>query len=100
MTMNEDIKKYPVYIFYAGNLQSAEWLKDTGNYDHYNWQLHHYVKQQEWKRNKDKLKAKGIEQKLILLPVQCHLDLHACLSNFEEKWKIKRSELLYGAKED
>ena len=98
MSMNEDIKKFPVYLLYAGSLQRADWVTDTEKYDHYNWQLHHYVKQQTWRRNEAELKKKGIEQKLILLPTKCHLDLHACLSNFEEKWGIKRSELMYGAK--
>lgn len=97
-SMNDDIKEFPVYILYAGKLQEAEWVKETGSYDHYNWQMHHYVKQQTWRRNKEKLKKQGVEQKLILLPIQCHLDLHACKSNFEEKWHIKRKELLYGAK--
>lgn len=97
-TMNEDIKKYPVFLLYAGSLQKAEWVTNTESYDHYNWQLHHFVKQQEWKRNEKLLKAKGVEQKLILLPIQCHIDLHACISNFKEKWGIARNELLYGAK--
>lgn len=97
MGMNDDIKKFPVYILYAGRLQTAEWVHDVGTYDHYNWQMHHYIKQQTWKRNEKKLRAQGVEQKLILLPTQCHVDLHNCVSDFEEKWGIKRSELLYGA---
>ena len=39
-TMNEDIKKYPIYILYAGQLQTAEWVQNTDSYDHYNWELH------------------------------------------------------------
>ena len=98
MSMNDDIKKFPVYILYAGKLQSAQWVRDTGTYDHYNWHLHHYVKQQQWKRNEEKLRAKGVEQKLVLLPIQCHIDLHNCVRNFKEKYGIDRSELLYGAR--
>lgn len=98
MSMNDDIKEFPVFLLYAGTLQNADWVTNTESYDHYNWQLHHFVKQQEWKRNADKLKAKGVEQKLFLLPIQCHLDLHACLTGFEDKWGISRDKLLYGAK--
>lgn len=98
MSMNDDIKEFPVFLLYAGTLQKADWITNTESYDHYNWQLHHFVKQQEWKRNGDRLKTKGIEQKLILMPIQCHLDLHACLSSFEDKWRISRDKLLYGAR--
>ena len=98
MTMNEDLKKYPVVMLYKGKFHPAQWIQSTEDYNHYIYHLHHFVKQQEWKRNKEKLEAQGIEQKLILMPVQCHLDLHNCLSNFEKKWGISRKELLYGAK--
>lgn len=98
MSMNEDIKKYPVYMLYKGKLHPAHWVTDTESYNHYLYQLHHYIKQQSYKRKENWFKERGIEQKLILMPVQCHLDLHACTSDFKEKWEIEREQLLYGAK--
>ena len=30
-----------------------------------------------------------------MMPVQSHVDLHACISNFKEKYNIDRAELLF-----
>ena len=97
MSMNEDIKKYRVLMLYDGRLQNADWVMNTESYNHYVYQLHHYIKQQSYKRKGSWYKERGIEQKLILLPIQCHLDLHNCLSGFKEKWGVERKELLFGA---
>lgn len=95
--MNDDIKKFPVYGLSTQGLVPIE-IHSTEDYNHYTHHLHHYIKQQDWKRNQKWFEERRIEQKLILLPVQCHLDLHACLSNFEDKWGISRDKLLYGAR--
>ena len=76
----------------------ADWITSTDSYNHFVYQLHHFIKKQSYERNKKWYKEKGIEQKLILLPTQCHIDLHNCISNFKEKWGIPRKELLYDAK--
>ena len=98
MSMNDDIKEFPVYMLYDGEIHNADWVTSTESYNHYTYQLHHYIKQQSWKRNQKEFETKGIKQKLFLLPLQCHLDLHACLTGFEDKWGISRDKLLYGAK--
>lgn len=98
MSMNDDIKEFPIYMLYNGEIYTADWVQNTESYNHHIYQLHHYIKQQSWKRNQKEYEAKGIKQKLFLLPIQCHLDLHACLSKFEDKWGISRDKLLYGAK--
>ena len=95
MSMNDDIKEFPVYMLYNGNIYTADWVMNTESYNHHIYQLHHYIKQQTYKRNKEKLKG---QQKLFLLPIQCHLDLHSCISDFKEKWGVGRDTLLYGAK--
>ena len=96
--MNEDIEKYPCYLVYNKKLIKADWITSTDSYNHFVYQLHHFIKKQSYERNKKWYKEKGIEQKLILLPTQCHIDLHNCISNFKEKWGIPRKELLYDAK--
>lgn len=88
---NQNIN-YPVYQLLDGRLMRLQQV--PRNYNRFHWQLHHYVKQQQVRRNPELDKL----QKLFFLPTQCHLDLHNCVRNFEEKWGITRQELLYGAK--
>lgn len=92
--MNDDIKQFPVYGLSSQGLVPIE-IYSTEDYNHYTHHLHHYIKQQEWKRNKEWFIERGIEQKLILMPVQCHIDLHACVSDFEKKYNISREHLLF-----
>lgn len=92
--MNDDIKKFPVYGLSTQGLVPIE-IYSTEDYNHYTHHLHHYIKQQDWKRNQKWFEERGIEQKLILLPVQMHTDLHACISNFKEKYNIDREHLLF-----
>lgn len=95
--MNDDIRKYPIYGLSSQGLVPIEILS-TDDYNHNTHHMHHYIKQQDYRRNKKWYDERGINQKLILLPVQCHNDLHNCVRNFKEKYGIERSELLYGAK--
>ena len=92
--MNDDIKEFSVYGLSTQGLVPIE-IHSTEDYNHYTHHLHHYIKQQDWKRNQKWFEERGIEQKLILLPVQVHVDLHACISNFKEKYNIDRGELLF-----
>lgn len=97
MTMNDDIKKYPTYALSAQGLVPIEILS-TNDYNHYTHQLHHYIKQQEWKRNKEWFEERGIEQKLILLPEWVHNEVHGMKysdEEFKEKFKISRWDLLF-----
>ena len=101
MTMNEDIKKYKRYIFYDNKLLEADWITSTQSYNHYAWQLHHYIKQQDYERNKAWYDDRGIMQKLILLPIYLHEQVHLqAVKNltdkeFKDKYKISRWKLLF-----
>ena len=99
--MNDDIRKFPVYaLTYDGDLIPLE-ISSTDDYNHYTHQLHHYIKQQEWKRNNNWFKARHITQKLILMPIFLHEQVHQqAVKNltdeeFEEKFKISRWDLLF-----
>ena len=92
--MNDDIKEFPIYRLCTQGLVPIE-IYSTENYNHYTHHLHHYIKQQDYNRNKKWYDDRGIKQKLILLPVQCHIDLHNCISNFKEKYGIDRDVLLF-----
>lgn len=92
--MNDDIKEFSVYGLSTQGLVPIE-IHSTEDYNHYTHHLHHYIKQQDWKRNQKWFEERGIKQKLILLPVQVHIDLHACVSDFKKKYNIDRSKLLF-----
>ena len=101
MTMQEDIQQYPVYIFYNNELTPIDWVKDTNSYNHYAWQLHHFIKKGEYARNQKWYDDRGIKQKLILLPIYLHEQVHLqAVKNltdkeFKEQYKISRWELLF-----
>jgi len=90
MSMKDDLKKYPIYVYKDGELIR---LNQVNWWNRYEFQMHHYIKEQRQKY-KDFEKIEHL-QKLILLPVQMHTDLHNFVSNFEEKWGIPIKELLY-----
>lgn len=100
MSMNDDIKKYPVYALSGQGLIPIE-LMSTDYYNHQTHQLHHYIKQQEWKRNQKWFEERGIEQKLILLPCYVHEQVHNIAvknltdEEFKEKFKVSRWDLLF-----
>lgn len=93
--MNNDIKQFKKFIFYHGKLLPAEWITSTEDYNHFTHHLHHYIKKQVWEKRKDWFIKNGIEQKLILLPAQCHLDVHSSCRKFKEKWGVDRELLIW-----
>ena len=101
--MNQDIKKYPVYMLQDGRLTTCD-ICSVNDYNHYRYNLHHYIKQQDYKRNEQWYKERGIEQKLILLPISTHEQVHQqAIKNltdeeFEDKYGISRWELVFNRK--
>ena len=89
---NAEFKKYPVYQYIGGKIIKLKVFPEYWNI--WEWQLHHYVKQQQVRRNPELEKI----QKLFFLPTQMHIDLHNCISNFKEKYGVSRRDLMYGAK--
>ena len=101
MGMNEDIAKYGVYgLTHRGELVRVP-IYSTDDYNHYSHQLHHFIKQQDYKRNREWFDERGIKQKLILLPVQMHEEVHyqgiknPTNKEFKEKYKISRYDLVF-----
>lgn len=101
MSMNDDIKKYPVYKFIPKRGLIRINIESVNNYSHFEFNLHHYIKKGEYKRNKAWYEERGIQQKLILMPVEVHEQVHLqAVKNltdeeFQEKYKISRWELLF-----
>ena len=75
MSMNDDIKKYPVYALYNYEIIPAPWIKDTTCYNHSIWELHHFVRQTTRKTNLTFYKRVEHLQKLILVPKQMNYEL-------------------------
>lgn len=105
MTMNDDIDNFGVYgLTHNGQLVRVP-VFSTADYNHSTHQLHHYIKQQEYKRNKQWFEDRGIKQKLFLIPKWLHLIVHnspdgAQLTDekFIERFKVSRYELLFNRK--
>ena len=101
MTMNEDIKEFGVVgLTHYGTLVPVP-IYSTDDYNHYTHQLHHYIKQQDYKRNKEWFDKNAIRQKLIILPIFLHEQIHRqAIKNltdteFEQKFKISRWDLVF-----
>lgn len=90
--MNEQLKQFPVYYLFRGQLERIE--IDLNSFSHYLLEIHHYIKEQQFYRYPERYQGM---QKLILLPKQMHKDLHSAMSDvrFYDKWKIERKKLLY-----
>jgi hypothetical protein len=89
--MNNDIQKYPIYELYKGKLHKIEWLKSTSDYNHFMYQLHHFVERKLLKKYPELEK----HQKLILMPKDCNYDIDRRIRNFEKRWGIKLEEVVY-----
>lgn len=101
MSMNEDIAKYGVFgLTHTGELVRVP-IFSTDDYNHYTHHLHHYIKQQDYKRNREWFEQRGIKQKLILLPIYLHQIIHyqgiknPTNKEFKEKYKISRYDLVF-----
>ena len=100
MTMQEDISRYPIYGLSNGKLIPLS-IENVKQYNHFTHNLHHYIKKGEYARNQKWYDERGIKQKLILLPIYLHEQVHLqAVKNltdeeFENKYKISRWELLF-----
>ena len=97
--MNDDLKNFPVFIYYGGSLQSAEWVKDTKNYDHNNWQAHHFIRKSLMKNSPDFFERVRHLQKLIIVPKQMNYDLETMgESHFKKVYGVNKNDLVFSRK--
>lgn len=103
MSMNDDLKKYPVYaLSITGEIIPMPHIKTTEDYNHLTHHLHHYIRQGAYAGNKWWYDKKGIKQKLILLPVWLHLIVHnspdgaqVTDEEFKMRFNISRWDLVF-----
>lgn len=92
-SIKEELEKYPCYEFKDGKLKRIPppivW---------FGVHLHHFIRTQWQRNNPEKFKEVEHLQKLIFLPPQMHMELHARHSKFKEKYGIEIDELLFNWK--
>ena len=95
-SMNEDIKRYPCYLVYNKTMQKVDWITSTESYNHFNYQLHHFVRKTLRKTDPDFYNRVEYLQKLILIPSQMNYDLETMGEDrFREKWGMDKNNLVF-----
>lgn len=99
---NSDLKLYPVYgLTHRGELIPLPYITSTDDYNHQTHHIHHYIRQGAYAGNKNWYEKRGIKQKLILLPIFVHEQVHnQAIKNltdeeFLRKYKISRWDLVF-----
>lgn len=99
---NDEIKRYPIYTVRNGVIERYYGIETINDYNHYEFNLHHYIK--DYERKKDFYDSNGIEQKLFLLPIAMHEQVHLrgiktmTDEEFEGTYGISRWDLIYNRK--
>ncbi len=89
-----------------GQLVPVSWIKSTDDYDHSRFNLHHYIEYEAYTGNEEWYEMRGIKQKLILISIPIHEQLHfIAIKNltdeqFKQKYKISRWKLIYNRKHE
>ena len=97
--MNKDIKQYPTFIFYDNQLLPAEWITSTASYNHFAWQLHHFIRKSVRKNSPDFYKRVEHLQKLILIPNQMNYDLETMGEDkFKEVYGVNKDDFVFSRK--
>ena len=95
-TMNEDIQKYPCYLVYNKSIQKVDWIKSTESYNHYVYQLHHFIRKSVRKNSPDFYKRVEHLQKLLLMPAQMNYDIETMGEDgFFKKWGMDKNNLVF-----
>ena len=102
-SMNEDIQEFGVIEVYFNRLRPRPDIQSIYDYDHFWYNLHHYIKAQDYKRNREWYERNGIKQVLILMRRQMHEHLENPIYELPEdvffkKYHISKDKLLFNKK--
>lgn len=102
-TLNEDIKEFPVFKVVGNRLVPAPEITCVNDYIHGKMDLHHYIKAQSYRHNREWYEKNGIKQKLILMPREMHVHLENPIYNlthlsFFIRYHIPKDVLLFNKK--
>ena len=92
--IRSELSEFRCYIFQNGGLVE---IPPPSNWN--GLHLHHFITTQWQQNNPEKFEQVKHLQKLIFLPPEMHMDLHARHSKFKEKYGIEISELLFDWRE-
>lgn len=102
--MNAEIVKYKTYLLTKKGRLAEINLCSVDDYNHNVMQLHHFILFKDYLRNKEWFDKNGIEQKLILMPITVHEQVHQqAVKNLSDddflyKYGISRWNLLFSRK--
>lgn len=95
-TMNEDIKRYPCYLVYNKSILKVDWIESTESYNHYVYQLNHFIRKSVRKNSPDFYKRVEHLQKMILMPSAMNYDLETMgEQEFFKKWGMDKNNLVF-----
>ena len=60
--MNREISLYKIFALVKGQLKAVHWINDTNDYDHFQFELHHYIPYSIYERNKEWFQARGLSR--------------------------------------
>lgn len=98
---NADIEKYPLFFFDLFDRElkpiPAGMLQGVADYDHGQYQLHHFIEKQIRKNNPEYYARIEYLQKLIIVPAQMNYDASSGMSeeNFFKNWGIKKYKIIF-----
>ena len=101
--MKKEIERYRDEIYLlntSGKLVKID-ITSLEQYNHSECELHHFIQYQAYVQNPEWYKERGIKQKLILVSKICHEHIEnrgikvLTDDEFFNRYKIKRSELLF-----
>lgn len=101
--LNKDIKEFGVYIIKNGYLVLCNEIQSKSDYQHGFYDLHHFIKDSEYQRNKQWYIKHNIKQKLILMSRKMHTHLENPIymlsdEQFLQRYHIDKSILLFNKK--
>lgn len=99
-TMNEDIAKYPCYMYYLsggiGTMMKADWITSTESYNHYVYDLHHFVPRKIRRKNPTFYKRVEYLQRLILMPKRMNVELeNSGAETILKNWKVYKFNFVF-----
>ena len=104
--MKSELEKYKdrVYILTNSGELKKVYLSSLDDYNHSKMHLHHFIPYSSYSKNSEWYKARGIEQKLILVSIPLHEQIHEQAihnlsdEDFFKRYKTDRWELVFNKK--
>ena len=102
-TLNEDIAEFGVYGIRNGRIYRMPSIRSIDDYEHGLYDLHHFIKAQEYKRNRKWYERNGIKQKLFFIRRIMHIHLESPMyelpeAEFVRIYGISKKKLLFNKK--